>query len=281
MTLDQALLEAANSIDERLTRGSRIAMLNFNSPAEQFSAYVLDELSANLVGSRHLLVIDRQEIDLRRGELNLQLSGEVSDDSMQLLGRTLGAQSVVTGNVRQIDNGLRMMIRVLNVESGAVEVQYREDIANDRRVAALMAGSVTQTAAAGQATGRQAAAQPAGPADGTYTFWPRPRATQGGRPVDAYLDKATVSGGYVTFYLSNVPVGASFQPVGFMSGFRAITLENLDNQGRPPLTIADWGGYNHGTFLTFKNVTGTRFRLTNPSVSPHAIFNEIILSTPD
>ena len=103
MTLDQALLEAADRIDERITRGTKIALLNFSSPSDQFSAYVLDELSANLVDSGIVTVIDRREIDLIREELHFQLSGEVSDDSMQALGRMLGAQSIVTGSLRNIE----------------------------------------------------------------------------------------------------------------------------------------------------------------------------------
>jgi cadmium resistance protein CadD (predicted permease) len=59
-TLDQALLEAADRIDEVITKGTKIAMINFSSPSDQFSSYVLDELSANLVDSRNLTVIDRQ-----------------------------------------------------------------------------------------------------------------------------------------------------------------------------------------------------------------------------
>jgi TolB-like protein len=140
MTLDQSLLEAADRIDEVIVKGTKIAMINFSSPSDQFSSYVLDELSANLVDSRNLTVIDRQEIDLRRSELNFQFAGEVSDESMQSFGKTLGAQSIVTGSLRSIDNAYRIMIRVLNVETAAIEVQYRTDIANDSRVTSLLGG---------------------------------------------------------------------------------------------------------------------------------------------
>ncbi|MDR0472851.1 MAG: DUF1566 domain-containing protein [Treponema sp.] len=148
MTLDQALLEAADRIDERIAKGTKIAMINFSSPSDQFSSYVLDEISANLVDSRNLIVIDRREIDLRRTELNFQMAGEVSDESMQALGQTLGAQSIVSGSLRSIGNAYRIMIRVLNVETAAVEVQYRNDIANDSRVASLLGGKPSGTGTA-------------------------------------------------------------------------------------------------------------------------------------
>jgi len=143
ITLDQAMKEAAEEIDGRFQANSKIALVNFNSPSDQLSVYVFEELTSNLVGSRHLEVIDRQEVDLRRRELNFQMSGEVSDDSMQALGRTLGAQYIVSGSFTSIGNIYRIVIRALNVENGRVEVQYRQDIANNDRVQALMTNQNT------------------------------------------------------------------------------------------------------------------------------------------
>ena len=89
LSLDQALKEAANRIDERITARSKIAPLNFNSPHDKFSDYVLEELTANLVESRKLTVVDRREIDLIRNEFDFQFSGDVGDDSMQQIGQML------------------------------------------------------------------------------------------------------------------------------------------------------------------------------------------------
>jgi len=143
LTLDQAIAQAANRIDERIEAGSKIALINFTSPSDQFSFYVLDELTANLVDSGKLIVVDRREIDLIRSEFNFQLSGDVSDESMQSLGRMLGAQSIVSGSLSEIGKSYRIVIRVLAVETAAVAAQYRTDIVNDRRVRALLAGGRT------------------------------------------------------------------------------------------------------------------------------------------
>jgi TolB-like protein len=140
MTLDQALKEAAGRIDERIAAGSKIAPLNFNSSHDKFSSYVLDELTANLVDSRKLTVVDRKEVDLIRGEFDFQFSGEVGDDSMQELGRMLGAQSIISGSLTDMGGFQRIVIRVLNVQNASVEVQYRANIINDAIVAALLTG---------------------------------------------------------------------------------------------------------------------------------------------
>jgi len=142
--LDRAIEEAGKNIDARISAKSVIALINFNSPSVSFSDYVLDELTANLVNSGHLIVVDRKQIDLIRGELNFQYSGDVDDNSMQELGRLLGAQSIVSGSLTDIGGTYRIVIRVLNVQTAAVEVQYRTNIVNDNKVKALLGGTAKQ-----------------------------------------------------------------------------------------------------------------------------------------
>jgi len=139
--LDRAIKEAAKNIDARITAKSKIALINFNSPSVQFSDYVLDELTANLVDSGLLTVVDRKEIDLIRKEQQFQYSGDTDDQSMVELGRMLGAQSIVSGSLTDIGGVYRIVIRVLNVQTAAVEVQYRTNIINDGKVKALLGGT--------------------------------------------------------------------------------------------------------------------------------------------
>jgi hypothetical protein len=121
----------------------------------------LDELTANLVDSGKLTVVNRSEIDLIRSEFDFQYSGEVSDDSMQSLGQMLGAQSIISGSLTDMGGFYRIVIRVLNVQNASVEVQYRANIVSDNIVAALLQGgrsggqtslSGTVTASGGTAT---------------------------------------------------------------------------------------------------------------------------------
>jgi len=83
--LDQAIQEATRNIEDNVQAGQKIAVLNFTSPTDQFSAYVLEELSDKLVNEKKLTVVDRKDLDLIRQEENFQLSGEVSDESAQAI----------------------------------------------------------------------------------------------------------------------------------------------------------------------------------------------------
>ena len=288
LTLDQAIKESAIEIDQKVASGTKIALLNFTSSAEGFSSYVLDELTANLVGTGKLTVVDRKEMDLIRSESNFQLSGEVSDDSIQAIGQKLGAQSIVSGSLQDIGGSYRIVIRVLNVESAAVVVQYRNDIANDSRVQALLAGgrsggtaTAGGTGGGGQTAQAATSARATAPQNGTYAFWPRPQATRAGTPVKAYLDQVVVRGGYIIFYLYGQPSGKSGDPEGdnwwYLTGDHVI-LQDLDN---PRFS---WEGLDRGHLepngktLTFQGVTGKRFSLTNTRDKVPVVFEEIDLN---
>jgi TolB-like protein len=139
MTLDKAIHAAAENIENSVPEGQKIAVLNFFSPTEQFSAYVLEELSTRLVNGKKLVVVDRRELDLIRQEENFQMSGEVSDDSAQAIGKKLGAQLIVSGSLDSMGHLYRFRIRTLNVESAAVEAASAADIGpGDTRVTFLL-----------------------------------------------------------------------------------------------------------------------------------------------
>ena len=65
VSLNTAIRQAAERMESRLDRGTRIALINFTSPSQAFSEYVLDELSSVLVNSGHLVVVDRANLDRR------------------------------------------------------------------------------------------------------------------------------------------------------------------------------------------------------------------------
>jgi len=140
--LDAAILAAALDIEANVQAGMVIAVLNFSSPNEQFSAYVLEELSGLLVNGRKLVVVDRGELDLIRREGKLQLSGEVSDESAQSIGKKLGAQLIVSGSINAIGSVYRFRVRTLAVETAAIATSYSADVnPRETRVLSLLDGA--------------------------------------------------------------------------------------------------------------------------------------------
>ncbi|MDR0722193.1 MAG: CsgG/HfaB family protein [Treponema sp.] len=143
MSLDGVITQAAKDVETRLSAGAKLAVLNFTSTAEAFSDYVIEELSGALVMNRKVTVIERKSLDLIRKEMNLQLSGDVSDDSAQAIGKQLGAQAIVTGSLTNLGDLYRFRVKVINVETARIEAQFSYNLGNNHQVAFLLSGNNT------------------------------------------------------------------------------------------------------------------------------------------
>ena len=141
VSLDRAIQMAARSIEANVETSLKIALLNFRSPSEQFSEYVLEELSSQLVQGRKLIVVDRRELDLIRQEEEFQLSSIMNDESARAIGKKLGAQLIVSGSLNEVGKTYRFRIRAINVETAAIEASPSANIrANDNKVVFLLDG---------------------------------------------------------------------------------------------------------------------------------------------
>jgi hypothetical protein len=149
-----------------------VAILNFVSPSEAFSDFIIEELTGELVTGRRITVVDRHNLALIAGEMNLQLSGDVSDESAQTIGRMLGAQSIVSGTLTNMGTYFRFRIRVISVETAAIQMQVSLNLRNDTRVAFLLGESTTSVpAAAQQESTRQPTQRPPQEANNSDDAW--------------------------------------------------------------------------------------------------------------
>jgi TolB-like protein len=119
ITLNSAITVTAEQLAADLG-GKKVAVVAFVSGSEALSDYIIDELSRILVNSRAVTVVDRRELDLVREELEFNLSGEVSDESAQAVGKMLGAQAVISGTLTELRSSYRFSVKAINVESAAL-----------------------------------------------------------------------------------------------------------------------------------------------------------------
>jgi TolB-like protein len=155
LPLDQVIQDAARNIETRLEPGVKIALLNFSSPSELFSEYILEELSGYLVNEGKLVVVDRKELDLIRQEERFQVSGEVSDESAQAIGQKIGAQFIVSGSLSSMGDVYRLRIKTLNVETAVIATSSASDISTeDSKVTALLDGAQVKVSAENSSTRR-------------------------------------------------------------------------------------------------------------------------------
>ncbi|MDR2702309.1 MAG: DUF1566 domain-containing protein [Spirochaetaceae bacterium] len=141
--LDAAVRETSNYLNKQLPKGNKLMILNVQSDYPALSEYIIDELIANTVNDRIFSVVDRQQLNTIRAELDFQMSGEVDDATAQSLGRMVGAQIIISGAVSRIGDLYRLRVRALNVQSAQIEGQFNRNIPNSPTVTALVNSKAT------------------------------------------------------------------------------------------------------------------------------------------
>jgi hypothetical protein len=126
--LDRAIREISDYFNIRIPGGTKAVFLNIKSDWPDLSEYILDCLQVNAVNDEVFDVVDRQQLDVIRAELNFQWSGEVSDKSAQEIGQMLGAQTIVSGSVTTIGSMYRIQARAIEVQTAKVQGQLNQNV---------------------------------------------------------------------------------------------------------------------------------------------------------
>jgi hypothetical protein len=157
ISLDKAIQGAQIQIESDLPQGTKILVLNFTAP-DRLSEYVIDQLIARLVNNRKLIVVERKDLALIDEEMAFQLSGEVSDESAQSIGKKFGAQSITSGKLMVLgDQQYQFSLKTINVETATIEVFYQTFIKQDKKLDALLGITAQQNAAKQKEAERQKA----------------------------------------------------------------------------------------------------------------------------
>jgi TolB-like protein len=134
LSLDAAIQESAFELTDNLNPGTIIAILNISSKSGILSEYIIEELSLHLPKNKNITVVDRNNLGLIQQEMDFQLSGEVSDESAQAIGKKLGAHAVVLGSLTEISGSYRLRVKIINVETAVIMSTASFDIRNNDMV---------------------------------------------------------------------------------------------------------------------------------------------------
>ena len=152
VTLDQAISYSANEIETRLEPGVRVMVLNFKSPSQRLSNYILDEMTNTLTRSGSLTSVERANLEFLLRELRYERSGDISDEAAQSIGRILGAQYVVSGLIEEFTTNYVIQFRTMPVEPSPLQNLTRVSIVKDTQIANLMGSDTFAQAGASTST---------------------------------------------------------------------------------------------------------------------------------
>jgi tetratricopeptide (TPR) repeat protein len=145
LSLAEAIEQSAEKIAADLPAGSRVAFAAWESPNLGLSDYIMEELTGALV-DRGMEVADRQNLEYVYRELDFQMSEVVSDESARSIGKFLGADLVITGQLMELGGPYRYRANAINVESATRDSVTRLDVRGDaamRRMVAALANQKT------------------------------------------------------------------------------------------------------------------------------------------
>jgi tetratricopeptide (TPR) repeat protein len=154
VSLAEAIEQSGEKIVADLPKGSRVAIVAWESPSNGLSDYIMEELTGALV-DRRMEVADRQNLEYVYRELKLQMSGAVSDESARSIGKFLGADLVITGQFTELGGPYRYRANAINVENATRDSVTRLDVKGDaalRRMVTVLANqkAVVKTASYGE-----------------------------------------------------------------------------------------------------------------------------------
>ena len=143
LSLQEAIERSAEKMASELPRGSRVAIVAFESANDNFSNYIMEELTGALFDSG-IEVADRRNLPYVFQELNFQMSGAVSDETAKSVGKFIGADMVITGDLTNFANLYRYRTSAVNVETAIRTSVTRLDVRNDQTMRNMVASLALQ-----------------------------------------------------------------------------------------------------------------------------------------
>ena len=143
--LETALQNAAEQFSENIESGSVVAILRISSLSADMSKYLLDTFTLDMVHLRKQTVVARNNLDMIAKELNFQLSGEVSEETMQQIGAKTGAQTIIFGEFKPFGTQYSLTLQAFDVTTAAILDMYSEkNISNSETIALLTGKKVVE-----------------------------------------------------------------------------------------------------------------------------------------
>ena len=140
ISLDVAIQRTAQDIENRLPQRASLVLVNFSSASAALSDYIIEELTVGLMDSGKLVVIDNNTLNraLVNTEIDLQLSGNVSDDTIVSLGRLMGADYALSGSLSGTGNSFRFEVFLIETRTQRRQSLGTRNIQSNERLVALI-----------------------------------------------------------------------------------------------------------------------------------------------
>ena len=117
--IDTALQHVCDDTERRLSSDAILCVMEFTTSKKEMSEYIQTKIMTSMVESGKIRVVTRSHLDKVNRELNFHMSGYVSDETALDICKKLGANAIIFGSLRELDNQYYLEVKMLDVESAA------------------------------------------------------------------------------------------------------------------------------------------------------------------
>jgi len=142
MGLMEAIEQSAEKICADIPEKTSVAIVAWESSNENLSDYVMEELMGELF-DRGIEIADRQNLEYIYNELKLQMSGDVSDETAKSIGKFVGADMVIVGQLLEVGSTLRFRVNALDTENATRKSMSRYNVSNNKAMQNFTASLAT------------------------------------------------------------------------------------------------------------------------------------------
>lgn len=116
--------------------------LNEEARKDNLGQIFTEVLTTSFVKSEAFKIIEREQLRKLLEELQLTQSGIIDTTNAKQIGKMVGADAIVIGNIIKIGNDMRLDARIIDVESGIILTAEKSEGKTDIKSIGLMAESI-------------------------------------------------------------------------------------------------------------------------------------------
>jgi hypothetical protein len=120
-TLIECISKSTADLSAALPQGLVLGVIKIASADEGEAEFAEEQLIFCLVQTGRYRIVERKDLDVIRKEQNLQISGDVDDETAVSIGRMAGARIVITGTILSYGAGKYLTIKALDVETDQIQ----------------------------------------------------------------------------------------------------------------------------------------------------------------
>jgi curli biogenesis system outer membrane secretion channel CsgG len=128
---DEAIEVCALEIEGTLGTGASVAVVGFEPAAKEIAGDIMEEFMGYLIRSGKQKLSDRANLELVMKELNLSMSGFISDETAIGIGKMVGARYVITGSLTDRGDSHRLRVTAINTETAIREAFASANVPKD------------------------------------------------------------------------------------------------------------------------------------------------------